>query len=133
MKTFLITNTIFILCLLPGVSWAQFFTIAGYIHDSNGKALENVNIFEANSGIGTITNQNGFYRLILHNKKADLKITYDGFNEFSKVLEIGTDTTLTVKLMPSLNDRKNTKKELELRADNTPVKKRNGHQHPDFK
>ena len=114
------------------MSRAQFYTIAGYINDSNGKALENVSIFESNSGIGTITNQNGYYRLVLRNKKADLKISHDGFNDFSKVLEIGADTALTVKLEPRLNERKNSKKEVELRADNTPVRKRNGHQLPQF-
>ena len=64
MKTILTTSISLLLYLLPAVSWAQFVTVSGYINDnSNGKALENVSIFEANSGIGTITNQNGFYRL----------------------------------------------------------------------
>ena len=67
MKTLIITNTILFLSLLPGMAWAQFVAVSGYIKDSsNGKALENVSIFDSNSKIGTITNQNGFYRLILN-------------------------------------------------------------------
>lgn len=126
MKTFIITNTILLLWMLPGMTWAQFITITGYINDSsNGKALENVSIFEANSGIGTITNQNGFYRLVLHNKKADLKISYTGFKDCSQIFEMQADTTLMVKLEPRILDRKIQKKEVQLQADNSLAKQQN--------
>lgn len=117
MKTFIITNTFFILCLLPAMSWAQFVTISGFINNSsNGKALENVSIFEANSGIGTITNQNGFYRLILSENQVKLKITNDGFKSIVKELEIKSDTTFVLSLEPKMYGKKNLRKVQLLHA-----------------
>ena len=118
MKTLIITNTLFLLWLLPGMTWAQFVAVSGYIKDStNGKALENVSIFDSNSKIGTITNQNGFYRLVLNEKKANLKFSYDGFKECSRRIELSSDTTLLVSMEPTIIQRKQLKKTDDLRAD----------------
>lgn len=131
MKTFFITNTILILCLLPGMTWAQFMTVSGYINDSsNGKALENVSIFDLNSKIGTITNHNGFYRLVLHEKKAELKFTFDGFKDCSHLLELSSDTTLLISMQPAIIQSKQIKKPDNLHAGNIPVKKLNQKQNP---
>ncbi len=133
MKTVLITNIIFLLTLLPGMSMAQFVAISGYINDNKGKALENVSVLESKSGIGTITNKNGFYRLVLHGTRADLKISYDGFRDYSKEFPLSADTTLLVKLEPVIIDQKIQKKDSELQADNSSVKKKDHRPTPDFK
>ncbi len=115
MKTFILTNTFILLCLLPSLTWGQFVTISGYVNDSsNGKALENVSIFESNSGIGTISNQNGFYRLVLNDSLVNLQIANKGFKDFSQKMEIASDTTLVVKLEPQLIERKNQKNDDEV-------------------
>ena len=126
MKTFLITNTILILWFLPGITYAQFIAISGYINDSSsGKALENVSIFDTNSKIGTITNQNGFYRLVLREKKANLKFSYNGFEDCSRRIELSSDTTLLVSMDRMAIERKQQqKKEMDLHADNISIKKR---------
>ena len=63
MKTILVIPLAILLLILPTFSWAQFISVTGYVNDSkSGKALENVSVFEANSGIGTISNQKGFYK-----------------------------------------------------------------------
>jgi len=124
MKTLIITNTILLLWLLPGMTWAQFIAVSGYINDSsNGKALENVSIFDSNSKIGTITNQNGFYSLILHEKKANLKFSYDGFKACFRRIELSADTTLLVSMEPNIIQRKQLKKGEELHADNISAQK----------
>lgn len=133
MKTVLITNIIFLLTLLPGMSMAQFVAISGYINDSNGKALENVSVLESKSGIGTITNKNGFYRLVLRGTRADLKISYDGFKDYSQEFLLSADTTLLVKLEPMIIDQKIQKKESQLQADNSSSKKKDHRPTPDYK
>ena len=133
MRTLLITNTFFLLYLIPTMSWAQFVTISGYINDSsNGKALENVSIFEANSGIGTITNKNGFYRLVLNDSQVNLKITNEGFKPIVKELEIATDTTFVLNLEPKLYG-KDAKKAQVLHAGIFQSKKEEVKQKPELK
>ncbi|HPF50710.1 MAG TPA: carboxypeptidase-like regulatory domain-containing protein [Draconibacterium sp.] len=124
MKTLLITHTFLIFLLLPGMSWAQFIAISGYINDSStGKALENVSIFDSNSKIGTITNQNGFYRLVLHERNADLTFTFDGFKDCKRHIELSSDTTLQVSMQPAILQQKQQKKSDNLHADNLTLNK----------
>lgn len=124
MKTVILTNVIFILWVLPNLSWAQVVTISGYINNSiNGEAMENVSVLEANSGIGTISNQNGFYRLVLKGTDINLKITNEGFKDFSQQLALSSDTTLVVKLEPRADNKRRQKKAEEIRAEVKPEKK----------
>lgn len=133
MKTLLITNTFILLWILPGMSWAQFVTIAGYINDSTtGKAIENVSIFEKNSRIGTISNQNGFYRLVLSNANIDLRISNDGFKVFSSQMQLSSDTTLVVKLEPN-SIRGNQLNKDQLQAGIDKKAKRTGRRDQEFK
>jgi len=133
MKTFIITNTFLLLCLVPGITWGQFITITGYINNStNGQAIENVSVFEKNSGIGTISNQNGFYRLVLIKKAVDLRITNDGYKSYSSAMELHSDTTLVVKLEPQLNEKEQSNPDV-LHAGIEQSKKRNARRSPDFK
>ncbi len=131
MKTILVTQLFLILCILPGMSWAQFVAVSGYILDSSsGKALENVSIFDSNSKIGTITNHNGFYRLVLHQKNANLRFTFDGFKECTHLIELSSDTTLLVSMQPTILQQKQQKKVENLQADNASVKEQNPKQNP---
>ena len=115
------------------MTWGQFMTITGYVNDSsNGKALENVSIFEKNSGIGTISNQNGFYRLVLLKKDIDLRVTNDGFKAFASQMQLNSDTTLVVKLEPHLNKKAQNQND-ELQAGIEHSKKRNTRRNSDFK
>lgn len=113
------------MCLLPSVGWAQLLTVSGYINDSNGGALENVSIYETNSRIGTITNQNGFYRLVLSDTLVSLKISNGGFKSIVKELKLNSDTTLIVRLEPVFDTSKRSKKTQELHAEVTPASKKN--------
>lgn len=124
MKTVILTNVIFILWLFPNLSGAQVVTVSGYVNNStNGEAIENVSILESNSGIGTISNKNGFYRLVLHGSDIQLKITTDGFKDFTQQLALSSDTTLVVKLEPKTDDKRRQKKTEEIRAEVKPEKK----------
>ena len=118
MKTVLITHFAVLLLIIPGMSWAQIVTITGYVNNgSNGKAMENVSIFEKNSGIGTITNQNGFYKLILDKGDIDLSISNGGFKPVLHHVEAVSDTTLVVSLQPLLSSKNRQKKNDQVHAE----------------
>lgn len=124
MKTVILTHFIFLFWLFPRPSVAQVVTVSGYINNStNGEAMENVSILETISGIGTISNQNGFYRLVLKGTDVNLKITREGFKDFSKQLALSADTTLVVKLEPKAEDKRRPKKAEEVRAEAKTEKK----------
>lgn len=98
------------------MSFAQRITVSGYINNSsNGDAIKNVNVFEANTGIGTISSDNGFYRLVLNKKQLSLKFTDKGYEDFSKNLELESDTTLMINLVPIVEF--NQKDDERLRAE----------------
>lgn len=110
--------------LLPVLGKAQLVTISGnVIHSKSGKALENVNIFESFSNIGTITNEDGFFKLVLSQGELNLNITDNGFKDLSKQLVLKGDTILTVELEPEIQNRNRPKKQERLHADAKASKK----------
>ncbi len=110
MKTIFAFHLYLICMLFPMYGNAQFLLITGnIINEKTGIALENVNILESNSGIGTITNLSGFFSLMLKPGSVELLISHEGFQNFSKKLVLKSDTTLTVVLHPVLNLKSKTK------------------------
>lgn len=110
MKTIFAFHLYLICMLFPMYGNAQFLLITGnIINEKTGNALENVNILESNSGIGTITNLSGFFSLMLNPGSVELLISHEGFQNFSKKLVLKSDTTLTVALLPVLNLKSKTK------------------------
>jgi hypothetical protein len=89
---------------LPILANAQLVLVTGNIlNEKTGIALENVNILESYSGIGTITNMSGFFSLMLKKGNAEVVISLNGFNDLSKKLILNNDTTLSFSLTPVLN------------------------------
>lgn len=102
---------------LPMLGKTQLATISGKVTDSrNDKLLENVSIFESYSNIGTITNQEGYFKLELHTGELEINISIDGFKKFSKKMVLNCDTTLCVKLEPEVNFKNRNKRSSELHA-----------------
>jgi hypothetical protein len=106
MKTFLTFN-IFLFCFLfPFIGNGQFVIVTGNImNQKTGNFLAGVNVLESNSGIGTISNMNGFFSLMLKPGNTEIKITLEGFKDFSQKLNLKSDTTLLVSLIPVLNPK----------------------------
>ena len=83
MRTVLTTYLFLIIMFFPMFGKTQLVTISGNITNSlSGKALDNVSIFESSLNIGTISNENGFFKLVLSQGTLEIKITNNGFNEF---------------------------------------------------
>jgi hypothetical protein len=110
MKTIFALNLLLLCVLLPEAGSAQLILFTGNIFNENtGNALENVNIFESNSGIGTITNLSGFFSLMLKPGNTEIVISHDGFQKFAKKLVLKNDTSMTVSLVPVFNLKSKSK------------------------
>lgn len=80
---------------------AQLISIAGFIKNaSTGEAKKNTAVFESASGIGTITNSEGYYRLLLNPGQKKLEISSDGFHAYTSRFNLMADTTISVQLVP---------------------------------
>lgn len=90
--------------IMPLTSGGQLAIIQGSIvSKKSGKVLENVNILETGSGIGTISNSAGIFRLMLNPGNTELLISYDGFKSITQKIQLGNDTVVNFKLEPELN------------------------------
>ena len=84
---------------------AQRVAIDGYVVNAvSGKHLSDVNIYEKKSGIGTISDQNGYFKLILRPGEVDISFKENNFLSIDKKFVVKQDTTL---LSVELNLKKN--------------------------
>jgi len=80
----------------------QNFTISGYIEDSeNGERLISAAVY-AESGIGTFSNEYGFYSLTLAEGTSELTYRYLGYASVSKEINLNGNQKIDVALSPSL-------------------------------
>ena len=104
MKTILTCHLFLFYLVLSIPGYAQLVLVTGnVINEKTGSALENVNILESFSGIGTISNLTGYFSLMLKPGNTEIVITHDGFKEFSKKMVLKNDTVITVSLMKQVN------------------------------
>lgn len=123
MKTIFILHLLLIL-FFPLSVIAQQFTFSGKVyHNETGEALKNVSIFEANSKIGTITDNRGFFKLVLSEGALNIEISDDGFKDFSENLVLKTDTIMVVRLEPEINSKNGLWNKNNLQADAKTSKK----------
>jgi hypothetical protein len=124
MKTVLTTHLLLCIMLFPVLGEAQLFTISGNVTNSeNGKALENVSIFESKSNTGTITNNKGFFKLELLAGDLEISITDVGYKASNRNFVLKADTTINIKLSPEIQIKNRHKKQMVLHADAKTPKK----------
>lgn len=101
MKT-IITLCIFLFFIQsPVLVKAQLIKVTGSVsNEKDGSLLENVTIYETNSSIGTISDQQGNFQLMLKTGKARLNFDFNGYEECRHSLVLKSDTTLSVQLSP---------------------------------
>lgn len=110
MKTLLFCNFFVLGLFLSLPSYSQLVLITGnVINEKTGFALTNVNILETFSGIGTITNPEGNFSLMLKPGNVEIVITHSGFKDYSKKMVLLKDTVITVSLMQFVNIKSKTK------------------------
>ncbi len=101
MKTF---SVLFILsCVISSEIFSQRCVISGVITDNQtGETLISANVYENSSLRGTISNNYGFYSLILPAGKVTIVCSYIGYQTQEIELDLTHDVTMDFKLEPVL-------------------------------
>ena len=86
-----------VLACMP--TFAQKRTISGYVMDAASKeTLIGATIFDKNSGKGCATNSYGFYTLTLNQGQVDLQVSYVGYTQQSRALDLKENISLNFML-----------------------------------
>ena len=87
----------FLLVCVPGL--AQKRTISGYVMDAASKeTLIGATIFDKNSGKGCATNNYGFYTLTLEQGEVNLQVSYVGYTQQNKTLDLKENLSMNFML-----------------------------------
>lgn len=101
MKTIINLLLFGVFILMPHAGNAQLVSVSGYVKNYvSEKAMENAAVYEAFSGIGTITNDSGYYRLLLKPGNQHLNFSSSGFEKYSREFNLAVDTIISVQLIP---------------------------------
>jgi hypothetical protein len=101
MKIFISFILFFTAFILPQHIQGQLVSVSGYVKNHlSGQAIENATIYESISGIGTISNKDGYYKLLLIRGKQNLKISGLGYESFSSAFTMTSDTIISIELKP---------------------------------
>ena len=98
-KRRIMKNTILIFLLFVcTIAQAQKHTISGVVRDAgSGELLPSANVY-LNSGVGTVTNNYGFFSFTTNQPSVVLNVSYVGYNIFRQTFTIKNDTTVEIKL-----------------------------------
>jgi hypothetical protein len=101
MKTMFRLFFLGVVIIFPLSTEAQLLSLSGYVKNFiSGEPIENAAIYEVSSGIGTITNRDGYYKLLLQKGEQKLKITSAGNLSFISTFNMESDTIVSVELKP---------------------------------
>ena len=90
---------VFLLCSICTITAQEKHTITGIVKDaSSGETLIGVSIIDKNSRQGTVTNEYGFYSFTLNKGNHNLEVSYLGYFNFEKKINLTQGTTLNVNL-----------------------------------
>ncbi len=93
------------------------YIIHGYIEDiDSGERLIGASVYALKSGMGTTTNNYGFFSIKLPEGKTQLSFSYLGYEKFNKTIVLDKSITWNVELKPSL-----TLKEVIVTAQDSTV------------
>jgi hypothetical protein len=117
MKTSITFSVFILICILPCYTQAQLVTISGYVtHAKTGSAIENVSVFEKHSEIGTISNKDGYFKLMLHPGHLNLSFSENGYKTLSENMVLKSDTSLVIHLKPEIADKNRQRNDADLQA-----------------
>ncbi|RFM32686.1 TonB-dependent receptor [Chitinophaga silvisoli] len=77
----------------------QRFTLSGYVKDQqNGESLIGISVSKAGTGLGTVTNEYGFYSLTLPAGEHDIQFSYVGYTPIKMHISLKGNQNLDIKL-----------------------------------
>ena len=87
-----------LLLFVCAIASAQKHTISGVVRDAeSGELLPSANVY-LNSGVGTVTNNYGFFSIKTEHPTVTLNVSYVGYSVYSQTFAVKNDTTIEVKL-----------------------------------
>jgi len=99
MKQALYLSIIFLMSVTQ--SQAQSYTISGFVSDAkSGEKLIYASVYDENSETGSITNEYGYFSLVLKKPDVKLVVSYVGYNPYEKSLSLSGNLKLDVVLDP---------------------------------
>jgi len=104
MKTRLIMLLFPVLLLLQGqyAQAQQRYTISGYVKDQqSGESLIGISVSKAGTGLGTVTNEFGFFSLTLPAGDHELQFSYLGYTTLKLNVSLRSNKTIDIKLEKS--------------------------------
>ena len=94
-----LTAALFICLLSLPAGAQQTHTVSGYVMDSgSSETLVNATVLDLKSGLGTVTNEYGFYSLTLPTGNVELVTRYVGYRTRTDAFRLTADTTITLTL-----------------------------------
>ncbi|MBR5958731.1 MAG: TonB-dependent receptor [Salinivirgaceae bacterium] len=92
-------NIILILLILAGnMAVAQKHTISGVVRDAaSGELLPSANVY-LNTGVGTVTNNYGFFAITTNQSPITLNVSYVGYSVFKQTFTTTKDTVVDIKI-----------------------------------
>lgn len=87
------------LLLIPLSLFAQKYVVSGYVLDSASReTMIAATILDTVSGIGTVTNQHGYYTLVLPEGRVALRYSYVGYPEMYVEMTLNHDTVINAEM-----------------------------------
>ena len=101
-------------CIFPALllfssylCFSQGRLLKGRVTDINSKPVISASVFLSNTSSGTKTNDQGYFQLTVPEGKFDLVVSSIGYETFTRPLEAGTLSELSVKLQPKAAELEN--------------------------
>lgn len=80
----------------------QRYTVRGYVRDEqNGESLIGISVSKAGTGIGTVTNEYGFYSITLPAGEHELQFSYVGYTTIKQKVTLNSNRNLDMRLEKS--------------------------------
>lgn len=94
---------LFILLFTASISYAQKYTISGYVKDaSTGEVLIGASIFIVGTNNGTFTNYYGFYSISLEKGNYQVEYSYLGYTTTTNFINLTANKTQNIELSESV-------------------------------
>lgn len=101
MKTHFIYFLFVFIFAFAGQGAAQMITVSGFVNNlDTGKPKKNTAVLETISMVGTITNNDGYFRLLLKPGQKIIEFSSPGYMTHTSSFILASDTTFTVDLIP---------------------------------
>lgn len=82
----------------PGQRRRATHTLSGIVRDESGEPLINATVYDLTDGMGTTTNEHGFFSLTMPEGDHQMRYSYIGYAERVERLRLGKDTHLDIPL-----------------------------------